>query len=325
MALHFLQPLSGDLTRLGLLPERAFGWNVAQPTIVGKVGSVERLGDAEILVIGDSFSISGVWQAYAFSPEQKYTTVRLGRLCRDYPQYIASLGKPPKTVIIQVVERNARDVLAVDCAESLLKTVDGKQELHTGGPKLLARKNPDDSQQSSDRQKSMFAGTFGYKYVLGSALYYLFPGVQHRPGSDGGVWIKQVENGCRLFSHIECELNLFLGHDFTRPRLGDDFKTGKLATVKSSSERVLVIVIPDKSSVYLESREQALRKDEALRVFGRQLAIDVVPLHAAFYDAKFRIKDLYSPNNTHLSIAGYRELATQLAAHDSTLASARLP
>jgi hypothetical protein len=322
--LHFLQPLSGDLTRLGLLPEQAFGWNTPQPTIGGRSATVEKLEDAEILVIGDSFSISGVWQAYAFPPERKYITLRLGRICRDYPGYIASLGKPPKTLIIEVVERNARDVLTVDCAESLLKTVDGKQELRSGGPRVLAHRNGDDP-QPSDRQKNIIDGTFGYKYVLGSALYYLFPGVQHRPGSDGGVWIKKVDDGCRLFSHAECEFSLFLGHDFTRPRLGENFKSSKLAIVKTSAERVLVIVVPDKSSVYLESRDQALRKDEALRALGRELAIEIVPLHATFNDAKFRIKDLYSPNNTHLSTAGYRELATQLAAHDSSWGPARLP
>ena len=322
--LRFLQPLSGDLTRLGLLPERAFGWNIAEPIIAGRSATVEKLEDAEILVIGDSFSISGVWQAYTFSPERKYITLRLGRICRDYPEYIASLGKPPKTLIIQVVERNARDVLTVDCAESLLKTVDGRQELRGGRPLVLAHKDSDEP-HTGDRPKSILDGVFGYKYVVGSALYYLFPGVQHRPGSDGGVWIKKVDDGCRFFSNAECEFSLFLGHDFTRPRLGEDFRSHKLATVKSTSERVLVIVIPDKSSVYLESRDQALRKDEALRLFGRQLAIDVVPLHTAFYDAKFRIKDLYSPNNSHLSVAGYRELATRLAAHDSSLRPARLP
>src|SRR5438067_5273960 len=90
LVLHFLQPLSGDLTRLGLLPERAFGWNAEQPTVTGRSATVEKLEDADILVIGDSFSVDGIWQAFAFSPARKYITARLGRICGDFPEYLAA-------------------------------------------------------------------------------------------------------------------------------------------------------------------------------------------------------------------------------------------
>jgi hypothetical protein len=180
-ALHFVQPLSGDLTRIGLLPERAFGWNIAQPTLAGRPATVDKLGDAEILVAGDSFSISGVWQAYAFSSERKYMTLRLGRICRDFPEFLAALGQLPKMLIIEVIERSARDELAVDCVKSSLQTLDGKQELRNdrqqdilGG--VFASKIGGEPELRADRQRSIFGGLFGYKYILGSASYYLFPG-----------------------------------------------------------------------------------------------------------------------------------------------------
>ena len=331
LALHFVQPLSGDLTRIGLLPERAFGWNTAQPTLTGRTATVDKLGDAEILIVGDSFSNGGTWQAYAFSAERKYMTLRLGRICDDFPEFIAALGKPPKILIIEVIERDSRNILAVNCVKSSLQALDGKHELRNvrqgdvlGG--VFAPKIGGGPELRSDRQLSIFGGVFGYKYIFGSALYYLFPGNQHRPGTYGGVRVQNVDGGCAFFSHRECELGLFVGDDFTLGRLGgDDLQSTKLTVVTRLFERVLVVVVPNKSSVYLESRDQAQRKDESLRLFGQNLGVDVVPLHVAFYEAKSRIKDLYLPDDTHLSTAGFRELAVHLATHDSLVTHSQLP
>jgi hypothetical protein len=132
--------------------------------------------------------------------------------------------------------------------------------------------------------------------------------------------VQNVDGGCAFFPHRECEIGLFLGDDFTFASLGgDDLQSTKLTVVKSMFERVLVVVVPNKRSVYLESRDQAQRKDENLRLFGQNLGVDVVPLHMAFYEAKYRIKDLYLPDDTHLSNAGYQELASHIATHDSVV------
>jgi hypothetical protein len=322
-AFHFVQPLSGDLTRIGLLPERAFGWNIEQPTIVPRIATVGNVGEAEILIAGDSFSISGAWQAYAFSPEQKYMTMRLGRICRDLPEFIGALGKPPKTLIIEAIERSAYDTLVADCANTSLQTLNGNrngelserpQQDLLGG--VFASGVAGEPELNGDRKRSIFGGVFGYKYMVGSALYYLSPGDQERPGSYGGVRVRSVDDGCAFFSHRECGYGLFLGDDFTsRPLSTEDAASAKLAIVNTVFERVIVVVVPDKSSVYLESREQAERKDQTLRLFGQKSRVEVVPLQVGFYDAKSRIKDLYLPDDTHLSTAGYRELAAQIAAH----------
>jgi hypothetical protein len=291
LALQFVQPLSGDLTRIGRLPERAFGWNTVQEARSGRPSTVE-LGDADILIVGDSFSISGAWQAYAFSPEQRYATLRLGRLCVDFPQFVAALGAKAKTLIVEVVERNAHTVLGVDCAKTYFVPLGGEQTLR------------------STREQGILGGVFGFKYVFGAALYYLAPGSQHRAGADGGVWVRDVDDGCALLSNRDCQFGLFLGNDFTSPDLGDiDLKSNKLAALKVPFERLLVVVVPNKSSVYLESRERAQNKDGHLRALGQRMGVDVVALHVAFYDAKSKIKDLYLPDNTHLSTRGYRELA----------------
>lgn len=59
----YLQPISGDLTRVGNLSERDFGWNAAQQQITIKATPHTRL--PEVIVIGDSFSVNNIWQSLA--------------------------------------------------------------------------------------------------------------------------------------------------------------------------------------------------------------------------------------------------------------------
>ena len=61
----YVQPLEGDLTRMGGYAERDFGNNIPRQTLAG--GTV--LSNAydqyyDVVVIGDSFSKTGLWQSY---------------------------------------------------------------------------------------------------------------------------------------------------------------------------------------------------------------------------------------------------------------------
>src|SRR6266481_8864887 len=57
-----LATFQGELTRLGLLPERLFGWTKPQPTLDIKWMQQASMQEADVLVIGDSFSDGRVWQ-----------------------------------------------------------------------------------------------------------------------------------------------------------------------------------------------------------------------------------------------------------------------
>src|SRR6266567_4048894 len=57
----------------------------------------------------------------------------------------------------------------------------------------------------------------------------------------------------------------------------------------------------------------------------KNLGVDVIPLHMEFYEAKSRIKDLYLPDDTRLSTAGYRELAAHVARQESRVTHSQLP
>ena len=57
----YIQPLVGDLTRLGNVSERSWGWNQALPVV--SIYQSELDSDIDILVIGDSFSEKDIWQS----------------------------------------------------------------------------------------------------------------------------------------------------------------------------------------------------------------------------------------------------------------------
>ena len=61
----YIQPLEGELTRLGLYAERDFGWNLPQKKVRGDANMASAYeGGYDVLVVGDSFSTNGVWQPF---------------------------------------------------------------------------------------------------------------------------------------------------------------------------------------------------------------------------------------------------------------------
>ena len=113
-----IQPLDGDLTRLGYFAERDFGWNAPQleflhpalnyPQLTGDPGKIDRYYD--VVVLGDSFSWGSPrrqWQNYlAVATGWSIVTldinrVRLGEVLasREFQSH------PPRLLIYESVER----------------------------------------------------------------------------------------------------------------------------------------------------------------------------------------------------------------------------
>lgn len=62
---YYIQPIQGDLTRLGGYSERDYGWNIPKRMLNDSV-TLARTYDKyyDIVVLGDSFSNLGLWQSY---------------------------------------------------------------------------------------------------------------------------------------------------------------------------------------------------------------------------------------------------------------------
>ena len=68
---------------MGLLPETLFGWTKPQPALDAKWMQQASMQEADVLVIGDSFSDSRVWQTVLTQHGLKVRTEILGQHARD--------------------------------------------------------------------------------------------------------------------------------------------------------------------------------------------------------------------------------------------------
>ncbi len=283
-----VQPVSGDLTRIGGLPERSFGGNTRQPLI--KEWEPSTTANTRLVVIGDSFSWGEQWQQVAF-PHEKVRTLT-GMVCRDAPQFLAQADHRRRTIIMETVEREFKNRFRSDCVTTSLKP---------------PRRIPDMDSPGEVRSVNLLTGRFGAPYLLGSILYLMLPGEQRRPGDNGGVLVMQVESGCAYWSHRECGLGLFLGADSPRNALPlaevESPQAGHLS--RAGARDIYLLVIPDKSTVYLSTPDEIDAKERYFDTFAQRNGFTNIPLFKMLYTRRQYTRDLYAPNDTHLSNAGY--------------------
>ncbi len=97
------QPLSGDLTRIGAYPERWYGWNVPQQKIPDNTNTERTTSKKHILVLGDSFSEIGHWQAYL---NDRYSFTLVPTRNTSFHKIIEKIRtENPDGVVIESVER----------------------------------------------------------------------------------------------------------------------------------------------------------------------------------------------------------------------------
>jgi hypothetical protein len=102
------QPITGDLTRISAYPERWFGWNDAQQNITPLINSKRTSGKRHILVIGDSFSEAGHWQAYL---GEKYSFTFIHNSKTTLPRILKLIQKDsPDAIILESAERALPDL-----------------------------------------------------------------------------------------------------------------------------------------------------------------------------------------------------------------------
>ena len=93
------QPITGDLTRISAYPERWFGWNDPQQNIKPITNSKKESGKKHILVVGDSFSEAGHWQAY---------------LGQQYTFSFIHNGKTTLKWVIEQIEKDKPDAIILE-------------------------------------------------------------------------------------------------------------------------------------------------------------------------------------------------------------------
>jgi hypothetical protein len=105
---------TGELTRMALLPESLFGWTRSQPAIEARLLQQSPMQEADVLVIGDSYSIPLVWQSVLVQRGFKVRTESwdsVRGICEDLLPWLRRQGFRGHTVIIESVERMLEDRL----------------------------------------------------------------------------------------------------------------------------------------------------------------------------------------------------------------------
>lgn len=308
-------PFYGDLTRVGLLSEREFGWREPQPAIDVKLLRSWPVTEANVLVIGDSFSQELVWQSVLVHAGFRVATVswhQTGPLCSDFSAWLSRIGFRGEHVIIESVERELDTHLQASAACHTMT----KRAPHPRAPASPSTAPPTlPPAFALNTREALFTG-------INTALNTARAERATAGGLYGGALstertrVAPVPNGCAYFSHRACTKGLFLSGDFERAQVSQETVRRMVTFTRAQPRGVRIrwMVLPNKSTIYLEA-ERALSFGAALD--RETLGPDFFTLLA---HARATTRDTYAPNDTHLSSAGYllvgqRMLADMRAAH----------
>lgn len=283
----------GPLTRMGQMPETLFGWTKEQPAVDAKWLVSATWEDADVLVIGDSFSMPHLWQSVLVQRGLKVHTENWGTIpnvCNDFSAWLNSKNFKGRYVVIEVIEHNFQDRLnrAMPCQQT---------DYH---PIALPDVAPPAQHLALEQRSYTGQLSIGIQTQLNVLNY------QHKSShSDFNNWtlandvrMRRMSNGCQLFSHLACQDVLFYGDDHV-----GDFDENTLAQMTTISQRLqgitpVWVIVPDKSTSYLHPDKQfwnlAAQRFNAPNVL-QALTNEIAAQHI----------DLYPANETHLSTSGY--------------------
>ncbi len=289
-----LASYQGDLTRIGMLPEPLFGWTRAQPAIAPALMQQSTWQDADVLVIGDSFSDDRVWQTVLTGHGLRVHTEHwenIRAVCADFPVWLRAQGFKGRYVVIEVVERFARDRFAdsVSC-----KNMELRHSYDESRPRLPPATVFDPERK--DWSGKLSVGISTEAHLLAYEHSSAQPGFQGY--TLGRVRVARVSGGCELFSHRACRDALFLGKDSAQDVQDSVIADTAILNTRFRGLTPIWVVVPNKSTAYLYPDKQFWDKLE-LRVPSVNL---LKPVRQAIRD---KVIDVYPANNTHFSTTGY--------------------
>jgi hypothetical protein len=290
-----LAGFEGDQTRIGLLPETMFGWTLPQPAVDPALIQQATWQDADVLVIGDSFSDNRIWQTELVRHGLHVRTehwANIRGICEDFTPWLREKGFKGKYILLEAVERNVEAGFAdyVGCTKMdphLSVAADAPRKVP---PTVIDRNKPDYSGKMSIGLQTRFNA---YKYEQQSAQ------PDFKSWNTGrGSTVVRVADGCKLFSHARCSDALFLTGD-NQHDLGDNVINDmhKLDLRLEGFDR-LWVVVPDKSTAYLHPDKHFW--DDATK---RVNSLNMLKIIKSSIDAG--TVDVYPANNSHFSTATY--------------------
>jgi hypothetical protein len=240
---------NGDLTRVGKLAERDFNWTRPQTIISAETMKSSGISEADVLVVGDSFSAGLIWQASLVSGDLKVATISwpdIGYICKDFTEVIRRAGFKGRVVVIESVERGAHErfLHSSTCANSaeLIKYT-SYQGGEVGGDSMVSY---------ALNLKGKFL--VGLNAIVNSALLRTNSEyVNFYNQVEKGAHLYRIKDGCKFFSNFLCELGLFYYEDYERNLLSvETLNAIRSINSRNMGEklRLIWVVVPNKSSIY---------------------------------------------------------------------------
>ena len=289
-----LASFEGELTRTGMLPEKLFGWTQPQPVIDAKWMRQASMHDADVLVIGDSFSAGQIWQTVLTQRGLKVRTeygIGMRSVCSDFVPWLRAQGFTGKFLIIESVERNLMQNLSESVACQHLQYHPDDNN-YVPSPPIV----------SFDVNQNRYNGkaSISIRTLLNSLKYNRLSQDQNFKDwmLPNDVRMARVENGCALFSHTRCNDALFFDADKAEDVDERALKLIETLNLRLNGITPIWVVVPNKSTAYLypdkrfwSEAEQRIHAPNLLRMTQRAIGNKTV--------------DLYPANNTHFSTTGY--------------------
>ncbi|WAK02137.1 hypothetical protein [Methylobacter sp. YRD-M1] len=297
----YFEPLDGDLTRVGHLPEKDFGWNQSQPLIAQGQLKSDALADSDVFVIGDSFSEKLLWQTRLRPKHLKHSFIHWDRFqpCENIGDALRHAGFKGRYVVIESVERNFQERMRAICK----KNDDIKVDIHA---------TPSPPADRAHSFISLIKNPNGGEWTLKVLINKIKLAYSSRPGDAITFDSARVVSldGCHLFSNKLCNYGLFFIEDFGRPLFDsiNNVLTINNSLLKAGIQPVWFIV-PDKSTVYLNKKSTTTIWNS----LARYPELSAPNLADMFIRQSKLIKDFYKPNDTHLSVNGYLYLGDLVA------------
>lgn len=297
-----LAGFQGDLTRMALLPESEYGQRKDQPTIEATLFRQAEMSEADILVVGDSFSVDQVWQSELVKQGMKvrtetWDTVR--GICDDFMPWLRAQGFKGSFVVLEIIERNIHDGLQKSLACHNMDTHTNIASDKTRQPPAT-HFNPDAPNRSGRI-------SIGLQTAINAHQVRKLTSVTDFQSAalDNGATLAHVADGCELFSHRRCETVLFLTGEQTQDLLEEDVAAVSKLNGRLSGITPIWAFVPNKSTSYFYPDKQFWNKAERrfnapnlLRMTQQAIASKTV--------------DLYPANNTHFSTTGYLLMGAEI-------------
>jgi len=294
----FLQPLSGDLTRIGGFAENDFGWNDRQPKIVIRDNNTLS---PDIIVIGDSFSKRNIWQSIVM----ERTGLSILSLRAPHPmkigQFLIACKKHYPTVryiILECVERGFISRFAREESPAIRKI--------SLTPVIV--------QESTTLSQRNITQTFQMPDALYSAKSIInrYRKFGTKTCSNGAVVVPL--NTSELFSSKRSNSLLYYAEDDFKANWSKVSMHAAVSKIKALNEMLedegitlIMMVIPDKSTAYqafLENPQFSSLIPDIWAELNME-NIQQVDMKDMVTHAVSKYKDFYFPNDTHFGVHGY--------------------